>query len=127
MRNTGSVSLFFLLVAAYDGFLGVVFLAAPLSVFRMYGVAPPNHPGYVQFPALLLIVFALMFVQVALDPVSNRNLVPYGVGLKAAYCAVVFGYWFTSGIPSMWKPFAVIDALTGVLFLWVYLYLGQKR
>jgi hypothetical protein len=127
MRNKTVVSVLFLLVAAYDGLLGTAFLLAPMSIFQWYGVAPPNHAGYVQFPALLLILFALMFIQIALDPVRHRNLIPYGIGLKTAYCGVVFSYWLTTGVPSMWRPFAVIDAVTGILFVWVYVHLGKEN
>ena len=52
---------FFLLAAAYDGVLGIAFIIAPGSIFAMYGVEPPNHMAYVQFPAMLLILFAIMF------------------------------------------------------------------
>jgi hypothetical protein len=126
MGNKKVISILFLLVAAYDGLLGAAFLLAPTYIFQWYGVIPPNHPGYIQFPALLLILFSLMFMQIAGDPARHRNLIPYGVGLKAAYCGVVFSYWFTTGLPSMWKPFALIDAVTGMLFLWAYVHLGRE-
>lgn len=123
-RNT-LIRALFVFMALYDGFLGAVFILAPLSVFDWYGVTPPNHLGYIQFPAFLLLVFAAMFIQIAVDPVPNRNLIPYGIGLKLAYSGVVFKYWLTTGVPSMWKPFAVIDAVTAVLFLWAYAVLRQ--
>ena len=126
MKRKKLVSTLFMGIALYDGLLGGAFILAPLSLFDWYGVTPPNHLGYVQFPAILLIVFALMFVQIAVDPIRNRNLIPYGIGLKAAYCWVVFKFWFTTGVPNMWKPFAVIDAVTAVLFLWAYMVLGQN-
>jgi hypothetical protein len=62
-----------------------------------------------EFPAALLIVFALMFLAVARNPVANRNLIPYGMLLKVSYCGVIFFHWFASGMPDMWKPFAVAD------------------
>ena len=49
----------------------------------------------------------------------------YGIGLKVSYCGVVFWHWFTAGIPSMWKPFAVADLVFLVLFVWAYLRLGR--
>ena len=115
----------FYVVAIYDGLLGAGFLVAPLRLIRWAGDTPPYHPAFIQFPAILLVVFAVMFVQIALDPVRNRNLIPYGIGLKLSYCGVVFKYWFTTGVGSMWKPFAVIDAVTAVLFLWAYAVLKQ--
>ncbi len=115
----------FYIASAYDGVLGLVFLLFPLAPFRWCDVPPPNHMGYVQFPAALLIVFALMYKNIAQRPAANRNLIPYGILLKVCYAAVVFGHWFSSGLPNMWKPFAVVDVCFAVLFLWAYLYIGR--
>ena len=119
------VSALFVTAALYDGLLGLAFLIAPGAVFNTFAVTPPNHFGYVQFPAALLLVFALMFAAVAKDPVRNRGLIPYGMLLKLAYCGVTFAYWFTGGIPVMWKPFAVADLVFLAFFAWAYLSLGQ--
>jgi hypothetical protein len=110
----------FAAAALYDFILGFAFLLVPGSIFARCGVTPPNHFGYVQFPGALLIAFALMYAAIARDPQANRNLIPFGALLKVAYCGVVFGYWFTSGIPDMWKPFAVADLAFLVLFGWAW-------
>ena len=127
MSVPGFIRPLFLVAAAYDGVLGLAFLAAPARVFTAFGVEPPNHWGYVQFPAGLLIVFALMFLAVARRPVENRNLIPYGILLKVSYCATVFGWWATAGIPTLWKPFAIADLAFAVLFLWTYRVIGDRR
>ena len=114
------ISPLFALAALYDGVLGVLFLAAPGYPFRLFEVTPPNHLGYVQFPAALLLIFALMFAAVARNPVANRNLIPYGILLKVAYCGVTFAYWLTSEIPDMWKPLAIVDLAMIALFVWAY-------
>ena len=120
MKNDRLVSILFAVAGVYEGTLGAAFLVAPAALFTWFGVTPPNHFGYVQFPAALLIVFAIMFFAVAANPRANKNLIPYGVLLKASYCGLVFGYWFTQGVPDMWKPFAVADLIFGVLFLWAW-------
>ena len=120
MKNDRLVSILFAVASVYEGVLGAAFLVAPAALFTWFGVTPPNHFGYVQFPAALLIVFAIMFFAVAANPRANKNLIPYGVLLKASYCGLVFGYWFTQGVPDMWKPFAVADLIFGVLFLWAW-------
>ncbi len=127
MKQHKSIAVLFYVSAAYDGILGLAFLFFPLSVFTLYNVTPPNHVGYVQFPAALLIVFSLMFINVALGPERNRNLIPYGILLKVSYCSVVFWHWFSADIPFMWKPFAVMDVCFGLLFLWSYATLGRKK
>ncbi len=113
--------------ALYDGLLGLVFLLAGPAVFSFYGVTEPNHWGYIDFPAALLVVFAIMFIAIAKDPLKNHNLIPYGILLKASYCGMVWKYSLTSGIPAMWKPFAVIDFIFGVLFAISYWQLKQMK
>jgi hypothetical protein len=120
MNANPAVRALFLLAALYDGALGAAFLVAPEWVFRTAEVTPPNHWAYVQFPAALLLIFALMFVAIARDPIGNRNLIIYGILLKMAYCGIAFWYWFTAGIPGLWKPFAVADLVMAVLFVLSY-------
>ncbi len=67
-----------------------------------------------------------MFLAVAKDPTANRNLIPYGILLKVSYCGVVFYHWFRTGIPAMWKPFAIFDLVFIALFIWTYVTLPQK-
>jgi hypothetical protein len=121
------VSTLFVIAALYDGLLGLAFLIAPEAVFKTFAVTPPNHFGYVQFPAALLLTFAIMFAAVAKDPARNRCLIPYGLLLKCAYCGVAFGHWFAGGIPYMWKPFAVCDLVFLGLFAWAYQSLGKME
>lgn len=118
--STRSIRILFVVAALYDGILGIAFLVAAPALFEWVGVTPPNHYGYVQFPAALLIVFALMFLAIARDPVANLSLVPFGILLKVSYCAVVFYHWFTTGVPFIWKPFAIADLVFLVAFIWAY-------
>ena len=120
------ISILFYFGAAYDGILGLAFLFIPLSIYNWYGTTPPNHFGYVHFPAALLIVFAIMFKNIARHPSRNYNLIPYGILLKVSYCTVVFWHWFTGEISDMWKPFAIFDLCFGALFLWAYIALRAE-
>lgn len=110
----------FYLSAAYDGAIGLVFLFAPSYVFEFFKVPPPNHPGYVSFPAALLLIFAVMFLAIARKPVENRILIPYGILLKIAYCGVSCAYWYLGNLPWMWQPFAVCDFIMLITYLWAY-------
>lgn len=125
MYNT-VIKFLFTIAALYDGILGLIFLLWPGLAFEMFEVVPPNHFGYVQFPAMLLLIFAAMFVRVAMDPVSNRFIMLYGVGLKASYSGLVFYYLATSGVPAMWVPWAWADLVFGVLFLWAWRATGAR-
>lgn len=115
----------FVIAGIYDGVLGLAFVFFPGRLFELAGVPPPNHIGYVQFPALLLIVFAVLFFRVAADPVGNRALILYGCGLKLSYCATVFGHELADGIPHIWLPFAWADIAFLILFFVAWKRLGE--
>jgi len=120
-----AIRLLFWFAGLYDGLLGAAFLIAPAALFGLFRVDQPNHFGYVRFPAAVLVIFAHMFFAVTADPRRNRNLIPYGILPKAAYCGTVFGYWFSSGLPLMRKPFAVFDVVFAILFFWSWRLLGE--
>jgi hypothetical protein len=107
--NGGWRKWLFLVAALYDGVLGIAFLFFWPLVFELFGVTPPNHGGYVQFPSCLLILFGFLFLRIARDPVGQRDLIPFGMGLKAAYSGLVFWYQITTGVPAMWVPWAWLD------------------
>ena len=125
MMRSKWVKPLFIVAGLYDGILGLAFLMVPLQIFEMYGVTPPNHLAYIQFPALLLVVFALMFFRLAMDPVGRRELILYGCGLKIAYCAPAFFYDITTGIPSMWMPWAWMDLAFLGLFIAAWVQMGK--
>ena len=127
MNKKSILSVFFYIAAAYDGLLGAIFLLSPNYLFTVFEVTPPNHPGYVQFSAALLVVFALMFTAIAIDPLRNRNLIPYGILLKVSYAGIVFYYWATTGVPAMWKPFAIIDLAFMLGFVWSFMLIPSLR
>lgn len=110
----------FLVSGIYDFILGLTFLIAPVWTFNLVNVTPPNHWGYVTFAASMLAIFGIMFFQIAKDPIKNRNLMPYGILLKVAYCSMAFGYYFTTGIPNIWVIFGVCDFIFLLLFIWGY-------
>ncbi len=127
-KEQKAISALFYFSSAYDFVLGAVFLAFSPWFFKVFSVDPPNHWGYVHFPSMLLILFGIMFYQIAEDPKANRNLIPYGILLKASYCSVIGMYTFLAGnMPDMWKPFGIADFLMMLGFIWSYLKLASKE
>ncbi len=127
MKSKTLILPLFAIAALYDGVLGLAFLFATGPVFQWFNVTPPNHFGYVHFPAAILIVFAIMFFAIATNPERNRNLIPYGVLLKVSYCSTVFYYWLTESISDMWKPFALFDFIFIILFIAAYMSLAKQN
>ncbi len=117
MNSIASIRLLFLVSAAYDGLLGLAFLVAGPRIYAATGIMPPNHWGYVDFAAGILVIFGLMFLQIARDPVKFQVLIPYGVLLKVCYVGTLVCYWLGSGIPDLWKYFAAADTVFAVLYL----------
>jgi hypothetical protein len=107
----------YLIAAVYDLILGVAFLAAQDRIFAWFEVTPPNHPGYVMFGALCVLIFGVAFLLIARAPERNRDLIALGVLFKLAYAVPVLGYHFTGGIPTMWVPWAYADLVFALLFL----------
>jgi hypothetical protein len=108
----------FLLAALYDGILGLAFLTVPLRIYAWMNVPPPNHPGYIQFPAAMLIIFGYAFWMVAMDPMRRRDIIWLGCLLKIAYCSVVFAHAASAGgIPIIWTIFAIADLLFLLAFI----------
>jgi hypothetical protein len=115
-----SIRLLFLICGIYDFVIGLTFLFFGAQIFDYARVPHPNHWGYVQFAAVMLVIFGTMFFAVARDPVANRNLIPFGMLLKLGYVGLVAYYWVTTDCPALFKPFAIIDVVMFVLFLLAY-------
>ncbi len=120
MNKRPMIVALYYVAALYDGLLGLGFLFAAPLVFDWTGITPPNHFGYLHFPAALLLTFGLLLLAVARHPERNRNLIPFGIMLKLSYCGVAFYHWLSADIPWIWKPFAIVDLLFLVAFVWSY-------
>lgn len=114
------------IAAIYDGVLGIAFIFWAEQIFALFQVTPPNHMGYVQFPALILLMFAWLFLSIARNPIANRHLIRYGIWLKASYCGVVFWHEITTGVPDMWIPWAWADLAFLILFVGALLQLNSQ-
>jgi len=125
--NTTMHKVLFVIAGLYDGVLGAAFLFFGPALFQHYQVTPPNHNGYVQFPAMILIIFTAMFFRIASDPVRFRHMIPFGIALKVAYAGTVFYYALNGGIPGMWMPWAWADSVFLVLFAVSWMTLSNPR
>jgi len=123
--NDKWIKVVFIAAGLYDGVLAFAFLVIPEAIYNYYQVEPPNHLGYVEFPAMLLLIFAVMFFRIALNPVKCRELMLYGAALKFCYAFLVFRYAITIGVPFMWIPWAWVDSVFLVLFLLAWFQIGR--
>lgn len=115
----------YLIAGVYDAGLGLLFLVAGSEIFQALEIDPPNHWGYVHFPASLLIVFGILFWTIAKDPVRHRVLIPFGIGLKICYCGTVFYHAIAGSIPSIWITFGYCDLVFAGAFFWSFVVLRK--
>jgi len=117
----------FIFAGLCDGALGLLFLLVPEQLFKQLNAELPGHMGYLQVLALMLLVFALMYFNVAKDPVANRNLIFYGILLKLSFCSVVFYNSFKASLPWVWLFFAIFDIGFISLFLISFKLLNKAK
>lgn len=125
MNNNG-IRILFAIAALYDFVIGLVFLTSGSRLFEATNVPQPKHWGYIQFGALLLMIFGLMFAAIAFNPRGNRMLIPYGILLKISYVSLVGYHWADTGVPWLFKPFFFIDLVMLVLFVVCYVSIGNQ-
>lgn len=117
----------FWLSAIYDVVIGLVFLVLGDSLFDRFEVPPPSHPGYYEFPALMLIIFGVLFAQIAINPAKHRGLIIYGMGLKASCSGLILYHHFVDGVSGFWISFAFADVGFLVLFSAAFVAIGKRR
>lgn len=117
--------LLFSFAGLYNVALGVAFARWGPEIYRWAELTPPNHWGYVQFPAFLAVVFGALFFAVAFRPQANRNLIPFGLLFLASYISVVFIDWTASGVPWLFKAVAAVHVVLFTLLGLAYRALGK--
>ena len=127
MKLPAWIPVTFYLAALYDGLIGLVGIIAPVQAFRYSGIELPANMIFIQFPALLLIVAAIMFFNLARDPIANKNLIVYAVLFKLVYCVVVFGHAIFGGITFSWLLYAYCDIVFIAAFILAGLHVRKSE
>lgn len=107
----------FMVAAVYDLILGFVFALFYKPIYNGFGVALPNHAGYIQLAAAHIFIFGIGFYLVAQNPQRNRSVITLGILMKLAFVGVAFGHLIADTIPVFYVPFAALDLIFLVLFL----------
>ena len=89
--NDQWIRVVFIIAGIYDGMLGMVFLFMPEAIFAFYAVTPPNHMAYIEFPAFLLVIFAIMFFRIAMDRSGSANSCSMVSGSRS-----LTAHWYSS-------------------------------
>ena len=94
----------FIIAALYDLNLGLAALLFFKPIYNAFSVTLPNHDGYVQWGAAVVVIFGIGFWLVAQAPARNRDIIIMGILFKVAYAATVLGHFFAGSVPAMWVP-----------------------
>ena len=100
---------FFLFAAIYDGLLGLAFFVCYPQIYAWCGITLPNHPGYVQLPALFIAIMGLADYYVYRDIMRNRDMVKIRILMKLAYSLSCFYHYLFGSIPMLWVNIAVFN------------------
>ena len=114
------IPVLFIFVGCVELVTGSLFILLPEQIFQLTGIERISALEYIQFPALLIMVFGLMMFAVAKDPERNRNLIPYICLFKAALISVVIFNCLTKGLAWLWISFACFDIAYLIGFLLAY-------
>ena len=108
---------FFLFAAIYDALLGLSFFLFYERVYGWFAITPPNHPGYVQLPAIFIAIMGLADYYVYLDIVRNRDIVKIRILMKLAFSLLCFYHYFFGSLPTLWVSIAVFNFVFVVPYL----------
>ena len=109
MKALGFYKKLFCAAAVYDGVLGLSFFLFYTRIYEWFSITPPNHPGYVQLPALFIAIMGVADGCIVQDPVRNRDLVMIRLLMKLAFSLLCFYHYFFRELPTMWVMIAVFN------------------
>lgn len=112
--------------AIYGIALGLAVLVLGDSLFVRFEVRPPEYAAYYELPGFMLIIFGVLFAQIALNPVRQRVLMIYAMALKVSTAGLFIYHHFVDGLPGFLIPFAFADVALLVLFSSAYVATGNK-
>lgn len=117
MRKESLYKSLFLVAGLYDFILGLIFFLFYVSIYKYFGITLPNHPEYVQAPALFIAILGIMFFYVYRNMYKNVDMVKIGILSKAAYSGLAFYHYFFTSLPVIFVIFAWFDLAFLILFV----------
>lgn len=107
----------FFVAGLYDVVLGAFFFLFYVQTYNYFGITLPNHPEYVQAPALFIVILGVMFFYVYKRMYRNIDLVKVGILAKIAYSGLAFYHYYFTYLPGVFMIFAWCDLIFMILFI----------
>ena len=105
--------------------LGIFALFYPV-IYANLGIVLPNHPAYIQLPAVFLMSAAGGDFLIAQNLIKNTDLVVVRILMKFSFAAVILGSYYTIGIPTVYLPIA-LASLFSIVICFVFLKWAQTQ
>ncbi len=115
----------FLVAGLYDLILGTIFFFFYVPLYGYFGITLPNHPEYVQAPALFIVILGIMFFYIYKNMYKNVDMVKIGILSKAAYSGLAFYHYLFTSLPAIFVVFAWFDLAFLILFVMFLRFAGM--
>lgn len=108
--------------------LNILFLVAGIYNFSLAFIFFFGRPLSVEFSlthfaVILLLVFGVMFCQIAINPYRYKSLIPYAILRNFSYCAVAAFFWQKEKLSPFWLIPGVIDSFFLLFFIGALVYI----
>jgi hypothetical protein len=117
-------------VFAIAGIYGIIVLT-PLyfSEFQIGAAFPPaiTHPEYYYGFIGVALVWQLLFLLIALDPIRYKLIMLFGVAEKFLYAAALMILFSQGKLPAMMLSSGIIDFFLGCLFVFAFFKTKEKE
>jgi hypothetical protein len=101
----------FRIVGVYDVLLGLAFIFFYTDFYQALEITMPTHPAYVYVPALFVMCGGIGEFLIARNPLRNTDLVIVRLLMKLSFASVIFYYYFTSGIPTIFVLISIMSII----------------
>ena len=75
----------------------------------------------------MLLVFGVMFCNLAMNPVRYKKLIPYAILRNLAYCGLAGWFFYKAKLPLVWLIPGAVDAFFLLFFIIVWIRLFNEE
>ncbi|HOW87349.1 MAG TPA: hypothetical protein PKV84_01660 [Candidatus Omnitrophota bacterium] len=105
---------YFWVVGVYDILLGGAFLLFYKAIYGFFNITPANHPGYIYFPAAVIVAGGIGEFLIAKNPLCNTDLVIVRLLMKLSFAVIIFYYFFKQSVPIIFVIIACLSTISVV-------------
>ncbi len=112
----------FLVAAAYDLILGLLFFFFYKPIYSYFDITLPPYPMYLQMSAAFVIAMGIGYYFIYRNLYRNIDLVKLGIVYKLVYSGLTSYFYFANLADIVFFWFAIFDVIFLALFVWFLAY-----